>query len=114
MPFIRMPDFLKGAITKLASLRQHYLDQVQRVCRAPAQHSQPSRPLVRTTGWLPCNSEKLGSAGTMVKNEKEVARQACNLELRPGESQFETFPFSRSSIRPAPKSFPVFPKAFRR
>src|SRR5882724_7854362 len=33
------------------SLRQHYLEQVQRVCGAPAQHSQPSpRP---GTGWLP-------------------------------------------------------------
>ena len=33
------------------SLRQHYLEQVQRVCRAPAQHSQPSRP-ARRDDWL--------------------------------------------------------------
>lgn len=26
-----------------SSLRQHYLEQVQRVCRAPARHSQPLR-----------------------------------------------------------------------
>jgi len=65
--------FFEGSDNEAASLRQHYLDQVQRVCRTPAQHSQPSRPIFGTTGWLPCNSGKIDRSGRMVKNEKRVS-----------------------------------------
>src|SRR4051812_13455252 len=37
----------------LTSLRQNYLDQVQRVTCAPAQNSQPFTALTRPDGWLP-------------------------------------------------------------
>ena len=52
------------------SLRQHYLEQVQRVCDAPAPHSQPSRPAERDAGWLPCIAKTLDRSGGRVKGGK--------------------------------------------
>ena len=54
------------------SLRQHYLEQVQRVCRAPARHSQPSRRHTPALVGSPVTSSRLSPPRVRVKTSRAV------------------------------------------